>query len=76
MADENELRELEQHIARLPFDEQLHLFERVLANYRRQRAETITWVRTSQAAYLELEKRRRETNEPGAFPPEVKREAG
>jgi hypothetical protein len=74
MTDANELCELEQRIARLPFDEQLHLFERVLAGHRRAREETITWMRSSQAAYLEAEKRQRETNI--AVPPEATREAG
>lgn len=74
MADENELRELEERIGKLKFHEQLHLFERILAKYRREREEAVAWIRESEAAYREAERRLREANEP--FPEDAKREAG
>ena len=76
MADENELRELEERIGKLKFHEQLYLFERILTAYRREREEAVAWIRTSGTAYREAEKRLREANEPAPFPPEAKREAG
>jgi hypothetical protein len=76
MTDENELRELRKRIGRLPFYEQLHLFEHVLAEDRRQREETIAWMRASEAAFLELEKHQRSVPVPFTFAPETKREAG
>jgi hypothetical protein len=72
----HELRELEQRIAKLRFHEQLYLFERILTEHRRQREETVAWIASSTAAFLELEKRQREADSSVSISPEAKREAG
>jgi hypothetical protein len=74
MATENELRDLRERIGRLSGDEQVWLLEAALADNRKKYEETLAWMAASEKAFLEAEKRRRETTEP--VPPAAKREAG
>ncbi|MCI0704927.1 MAG: hypothetical protein L0241_28030 [Planctomycetia bacterium] len=76
MADEKELHELKERITRLKLRDQLHLFEMVLADYRRRWDEEVAAQMAANAALLADGKLQRALTAPFTFPPETKREAG
>jgi hypothetical protein len=78
MADENELRELCERIARLSDRDQTRLLEMVLVENRRQYEELRAEALAADAALRELEKQHGRVVAPApfTFPPETKREAG
>jgi hypothetical protein len=72
MSEDNELRELRERIGRLPFGQQLYLFETALADNRRHYAEVQAQTLAADAAFREAERRRREAEQTA----EAKRAAG
>jgi hypothetical protein len=58
VADEKELRELEERIDKLKLHEQLYLFERILTKYRRTREEVLAENLRQDAALRERERQR------------------
>ena len=76
MADENELRELSERIARLSRRELVRVLDLALGVEDRARDELRAEILAGETAFREAEKRLREASPPVPFPPEAKREAG
>lgn len=76
MADENELRDLSERIARLSRRELVRVLDLALDVEDRARDELRTEILAGEAVFREAEKRLREASQPVPFPQETKREAG
>ena len=76
MANENELRELSERIARLSRRELVRVLDMALDVEDRVRDELRAEMLAGEAAFREAEKRLRGASPPVPFPPEAKREAG
>lgn len=76
MADESELRDLSERIARLTRRELVRVLDMALDVEDRWRDEMRAEILAGEAAFREAEKRLREANPPLPLPPEAKREAG
>jgi hypothetical protein len=76
VANENELRELSERIARLSRRELVRVLDMALDVEDRARDELRAEMLAGDAALREAEKRLREANRPASFPPEAMREAG